>query len=40
MNVLKEINSLSIKDKDDLDNLVDRLEDYQLEYGGLVRLRF
>ena len=40
MNVLKEINSLSIKDKDDLDNLVDRLEDHQLEYGGLVRLRF
>ena len=25
---------------DDLDNLVDRLEDYQLEYTGLVRLRF
>ena len=25
---------------DDLDNLVDRLEDHQLEYGGLVRLRF
>lgn len=25
---------------DDLDSLVDRLEDHQLEYGGLVRLRF
>ncbi|WP_288687093.1 hypothetical protein [uncultured Catenibacterium sp.] len=25
---------------DDLDNLVDKLEDYQLEYTGLVRLRF
>lgn len=65
MNVLKEMNSLTVKDKDnleesiddeeeiedkyvdeydalsdDLDNLVDRLEDHQLEYGGLVRLRF
>lgn len=40
MNVLKEINSLSIKDKDDLDDLVDRLEDHQLVYGGLVKLRF
>ena len=40
MNVLKEINSLSIKDKDDLDDLVDRLEDHQLVYVGLVRLRF
>lgn len=40
MNVLKEINSLTVKEEDDLNNLVDRLEDHQLEYVRLVRLRF